>query len=100
VLTAASGSEAVQLFGSLETPLAAAIVDMNMPGLNGLETMRALRRGADSLPVILTSGYTNEVLTTGLPAGTRFIQKPYSNAELVELVRDVIRAEAAPTLAA
>ena len=100
VLTAASGSEAVQLFGSLESPLAAAIVDMNMPGLNGLETMRALRRSADSLPVILTSGYTTEALAHGLPADTRFIQKPYANAELVELLRDVIRAETSPTLAA
>jgi signal transduction histidine kinase/CheY-like chemotaxis protein len=100
VLTAASGSEAVQLFGSLDVPVAAAIVDMSMPGLNGLETMRALRRRAPSLPVILTSGYTTEVLATGLPTDTRFIQKPYSNAELVELLRDLIRADAQPTLAA
>ncbi|HXH88187.1 MAG TPA: ATP-binding protein [Gaiellaceae bacterium] len=100
VLAAASGSEAVELFASLEAPVAAAVIDMSMPGLNGLETMRALRRDVPGLPIIITSGFTTEALESGLPADTRFIQKPYANEALVELIREVIRDQPAAPVAA
>ena len=95
VVAAASGSEAVQLLGAAEAPVEAAIVDMSMPGLNGIETMRALRRTAPALPVILSSGYTTESFEDGLPAGTRFIQKPYASQDLLELLREVMSDRAA-----
>jgi DNA-binding response OmpR family regulator len=62
---------------------------MSMPGLNGIETMRALRGEVPSLPVILSSGYTTETLPVAL-TDTRFIQKPYSTGELIALVREVL----------
>jgi signal transduction histidine kinase/CheY-like chemotaxis protein len=94
VVTAASGSEAVQLL-RLDARADAALVDMSMPGLNGIETTRALRRIAPSLPVILSSGYATESVKTGLTVGTTFIQKPYSAHDLLALVREVLAAEAA-----
>jgi two-component system cell cycle sensor histidine kinase/response regulator CckA len=100
VIPAASGSEAAQLFAAHDAPVAAAIVDMSMPGLNGLETMRALRSVDPPLPVILTSGYTTETLEAGLQDGTRFIQKPYSRDGLLELLREVIRERATAAAAA
>ena len=100
VVAVASGSEAVQLFASLDVRVVAAVIDMTMPGLNGLETMQALRRKAPALPVVLTSGYTTEALETGLPAGTSFIQKPYANSALVEMLHDATRDQGNPPVAA
>jgi signal transduction histidine kinase/CheY-like chemotaxis protein len=100
VLTAAGGLEAVQLFASFDVPVAAAIIDMSMPGLNGLETMRALRRVVPGLPIVLTSGYTTEALESGLPPDTWFIQKPYANEALLALLRDLIQPRPAAPVAA
>jgi hypothetical protein len=40
--------------------------------------------------VILSSGYTTEDFESGLPSGTRFLQKPYANEDLLALVREVV----------
>jgi two-component system, cell cycle sensor histidine kinase and response regulator CckA len=94
VVTASNGSEAVQRLQDGLGGLQAAIVDMTMPGLNGIETMRELRRAQPSLRVILSSGYTTETLPAAL-SDTRFIQKPYTAAELTALVREVLDEVAA-----
>jgi signal transduction histidine kinase/CheY-like chemotaxis protein len=90
VVSATSGFEAIRRLGAAEGPIDAAIVDMSMPGLNGLETMQGLRRDAPALPVILSSGYTTESFYAGLPPGTRFLQKPYAGEDLLALLQAVI----------
>jgi signal transduction histidine kinase/CheY-like chemotaxis protein len=99
VFAAASGAEAVQLIASLEAPLDVAVIDMSMPGLTGLETVSAIRRELPQLPVILTSGYTTDALEA-LPMDTRFIQKPYANHALVELLQELIHGREATPAAA
>ena len=87
VVSATSGLEAVERLRAARGHFEAAIVDMSMPGLNGLETMRALRTHAPTLRVILSSGYTTEAFDGGMPPDTHFLQKPYVSADLLALLR-------------
>jgi signal transduction histidine kinase/CheY-like chemotaxis protein len=90
-----SGSEAVARFRA-DGPFVAAVIDMTMPGLNGIETTRALRVLDPGLVVLLTSGYSTASFEHDLPPLTRFIQKPYTRGELVESLLEALDGGAAP----
>jgi CheY-like chemotaxis protein len=79
----AGGREALDLFeGGFEVDLV--ILDMNMPGLNGAETLRRLLRLRPEQAVLMASGYTDQDLTGLLAAHPRIqsIQKPFQLSEL------------------
>ncbi|HJW33601.1 MAG TPA: PAS domain S-box protein [Holophagaceae bacterium] len=60
------------------------ILDMNMPGLTGLETLARIRLLDADLPVIISSGYVDaatEARLMGDPA-VSFLAKPYTLADL------------------
>jgi PAS domain S-box-containing protein len=84
VLTANSGSEALTLLQQQGGKLAAAIVDMMMPGLDGPTTMERLRSIQPGLPMIASSGLRRP------PAAQAFLPKPYSDQQLLQTVRTVI----------
>lgn len=83
VLTADDGARGLALYQKHSGQIAAVIVDVMMPGLNGPEVYRRLRALSLSLPILFTSGYHEE--ETLYPADDRhcgFIQKPYRPADL------------------
>jgi len=92
VLTAADGLEAVALFRQHHDHIAAVLLDLTMPRLDGAETLRELRRTDPRTPIILTSGYTAEQLPLDAdgehPAA--FIHKPYSFEDLGALLSRLI----------
>ncbi len=60
------------------------LLDMNMPGLTGLETLARIRLREPDLPVILSSGFLDrevEAMLAGDPSIT-LLAKPYSLSEL------------------
>jgi CheY-like chemotaxis protein len=89
VLSVASGAEAIECLAAEASPFCLAIIDMTMPGLNGLETARALRAIQADLPVILSSGYSAEVVNSDL-SDSSFLHKPYDFDELRDLVRSIV----------
>jgi CheY-like chemotaxis protein len=64
------------------------IIDMEMPGRNGLEVGRELHQKWSHLPLILSSGYGSELIQQSGPFQA-FIQKPYSLQALTEVVSSV-----------
>ena len=60
------------------------ILDVKLPGLNGIEVLRNLRRRGDARPVlILTAQGDTQERITGLDAGADdYLVKPFSFAEL------------------
>jgi two-component system, OmpR family, response regulator len=66
-----------------------AIIDLNLPGMNGIELMRALRARADATPVLmLTARGETADRVAGLDAGANdYLVKPFAMAELVARVR-------------
>ncbi len=79
VLAAASGEEALQLVASLPN-LGAALLDVQLPGIDGLETYLRLREAYPHLAVVFCSAHldapTKDRLTAwGIPHD-RLLQKP------------------------
>ena len=70
-----------------------AIVDMTMPGMSGIETVRELRLLQPSLPIILSSGYSVDSVDRSNLHEVAFLHKPYTLAELVEQVGELIGPE-------
>jgi FixJ family two-component response regulator len=69
------------------------ILDLSMPGRSGTETYAALRELDADVPVILSSGYTQESAAARLVDEQRtfFVKKPWSGAALVDLVARHLR---------
>ena len=72
------------------------LLDLMLPGADGLELMRDLRRLAN-VPVIFLSGYgTDEAISRAFESGADdYIVKPFSSTELVARVRAALRKQAA-----
>lgn len=62
--------------------------DVIMPGINGVELAREIRRRRPELPVVLTSGYSNVLAQEGTQ-GFELLRKPYSVAELSQVLSRV-----------
>ena len=71
------------------------LLDIGLPGLNGLDVCRRLRADTRTvaLPIILVTGQTSSrEMVAGLDAGADdFVRKPYDEAELMARVRSVLR---------
>lgn len=71
----------------------AALLDLGLPDLDGLDLLRNIRRGGNSIPiVIITARESLAERIDGLEAGADdFLIKPFANAELLARLRAVLR---------
>lgn len=68
------------------------LLDMNMPGMGGLETCRALRSGSDAAIITLTVRNTEQDKVDALDAGADdYITKPFNTRELLARIRAALR---------
>jgi two-component system alkaline phosphatase synthesis response regulator PhoP len=68
------------------------VLDLNMPGMDGLDVCRALRRESDVPIIMLTARVEETDRLIGLELGADdYITKPFSPRELVARVRAVLR---------
>lgn len=93
VLTAEDGPEALTTYRLRREEIQGVLLDLSMPRMDGAAVLRELQRIDDEIPVILTSGYSEEEVQGNLPGAVpaAFIQKPYTARTLVNKVRDVLR---------
>ncbi|MEQ9497446.1 MAG: response regulator [Deltaproteobacteria bacterium] len=84
VLSAADGSEAIALYRASDVPIAAVVLDLSMPGMDGVDTYLELRKIDENVRVLLASGYGE--IDTRERAGRQLdcIGKPYSPSVLIE----------------
>ena len=92
VLLASDGAEAVELFRVRHDEIDCVLLDLKMPNMNGGETFDELRKINSDVPVILSSGYSEQesierFAGKGL-AG--FIHKPYEMASLKAKLRKAL----------
>jgi two-component system alkaline phosphatase synthesis response regulator PhoP len=90
VLTATDGAGALRLAHQREPDLV--VLDLSMPGMDGLDVARAIRRES-ALPIIMLTARADESDTlVGLELGADdYVTKPFSPKELVARVRAVLR---------
>ncbi|WCS22751.1 PAS domain S-box protein [Methylobacterium sp. NMS14P] len=70
--------------------------DVVMPGMNGVDLAREIRRRRPYLPVVLTSGYSHVLASEGTH-GFELLHKPYSVADLSRALRKALRERSALT---
>jgi len=72
---------------------AAVVLDVGLPGIDGIEVVRRLRAGGDDVPVLFVTARDDEVdRVLGLEmGGDDYVTKPFSPRELVARVRAVLR---------
>ena len=92
VLTADSGQSAIALFEECGDRIDAVLLDMSMPQLSGEDTLEAIRERRPHLPVVVTSGYSEQEIVQRLKgsAFSLFVQKPFRAKELVLRVQEAV----------
>lgn len=100
VVVVGDGPAALQLSGDGEVDLL--VLDLGLPGMDGLDVCRRLRRQRPELPVLMLTARTDEVdFVVGLDAGADdYVAKPFRLAELMARVRALLRRSAPDTLEA
>jgi DNA-binding response OmpR family regulator len=95
VLTAVDGKQALT---RLREQLPDVVVlDVNMPGMDGFETLREIRKVSRVPVVMLTVKGDESDKVTGLQLGADdYVTKPFSQRELTERIRAVLRRAEAP----
>lgn len=92
VVLAEDGRAAVLLFQQHAREIAVVLLDMTMPRLSGEEVFLRLRELDPGIPIILTSGYTEQLAIGRFSPGglAGFIQKPYRPADLLAKLQRVL----------
>jgi PAS domain S-box-containing protein len=88
VLLAEDGRQALELVRRAPSKVALVLLDMAMPVMGGEETFRELKRIRPDLPVLVSSGYSEDeaIRRFGGLGVAGFIQKPYTLGALVDKV--------------
>jgi two-component system KDP operon response regulator KdpE len=98
VVEARSGDAALLRFREFLPDLV--LLDLNMPGMNGLETCRALRETSEVPIIFLTVRREEEQKVEALDAGADdYVTKPFGKRELVARIRAALRRSPAFAIA-
>ena len=90
VLTAGDGPSALHAARARQPDLV--VLDLGLPGLDGLEVIRSIRSGGSTPIVVVTARDTELDKLLGLELGADdYVTKPFSPRELVARVRAVLR---------
>jgi two-component system, cell cycle sensor histidine kinase and response regulator CckA len=88
VLVASDGREAIDQYAQQEG-ISLVILDMMMPSMDGQTTIRALKKIDPHVKIIAVSGLAPNK-ESALEAGAlAFLQKPYSNQDLIDLIDEL-----------
>lgn len=95
IFEAGTGEEALNVFRS--SPPDAVLLDVNMPGMSGLETCKEIRRTSDVPILMLTVRNAEHDKVLALDAGADdYVVKPFGMQELLARLRAALRRRGAP----
>ena len=91
VVGAPDGYQAIEL--AKETPFALNFMDVKMPGINGVETYREIKKISPGSVVVIMTGFSiEELVKTALKEGAyAVIYKPVAMEQIIEIMRAVLR---------
>ena len=89
VVEAANADEAIEILES-RPDITVIFTDIQMPGpMDGLKLARAVRGRWPPIKIIATSGHVH-IGETDLPEGGRFLPKPYSSGQVIDVLRELM----------
>ncbi|MGZ5440858.1 MAG: sigma-54-dependent transcriptional regulator [Thermoanaerobaculia bacterium] len=90
IVTASSGEEALNVLDTEEIDLV--ILDVMLPGISGIDTMRAIRISNPHLPVIIITAFSSiDGAIDAMKQGAfHYIPKPFKNEEVVLTVNKAL----------
>jgi DNA-binding NtrC family response regulator len=91
VFSAQSGADAIKLAGETDQKIDLLLSDVDMPHMSGPDLGTALKKARPDMRVMLMSGGDNGLLV--LNYGWAYLQKPFLNVKLVQMVTDVLHSE-------
>jgi CheY-like chemotaxis protein len=90
-IAANDGRRALEVMEELGDSVTAVLLDLSMPRMGGAETFRRLRASRPELPILMMSGYTEQVVAPQFsgsgPGITGFLQKPFLAEDLIAVLR-------------
>ncbi len=92
VLTANDGIEAIALYAQHKHEINTVLLDMMMPEMDGLTTIRTLQKINSQVKIIAVSGLaSSEKVTAAMGIGVKtFLPKPYTTQELLKTINGVL----------
>src|SRR5436189_2368021 len=95
VAEAATGEDALQHFQS--QPADVVLIDIMLPGIDGFEVCRSIRRSSDVPIVMVTARADTHDVVAGLEAGADdYLTKPFAPKELSARIRALLRRVRTP----
>ena len=74
-----------------EDPADSALIDLNMPGVDGFEVIRQIGAHSPEIKIVVLSGASQETEQKASGMRTvRTLSKPVQGAELIEIVNDLM----------
>ena len=69
------------------------LLDMRMPGIDGMETLARIRETDKQLPVIMVTGYGSKESAIDVKklGANQYISKPFKNKELIETIQKFVK---------
>ena len=96
VITSADGPSALETFASRQPDLV--LLDLMLPGMDGIEVCRRLRRDSGAPIIMLTARTDTADVVEGLEAGADdYLTKPFEPEELVARIKARVRRVEAPS---
>lgn len=86
ITQAASAEEALLIAGDGDLQFDMVLTDVVMPGLSGVQLARRLNRRWPSLPIVLVSGFSEE-LAAGYGAQYELLRKPFTRGALLDTLQ-------------
>jgi two-component system cell cycle sensor histidine kinase/response regulator CckA len=101
ILGARDGDEALSVASGHPTPIDLLLTDVVMPGMSGFALASRVTQLRAETKVLYFSGYADDydVIREGLhDSGRPFLLKPFTQADLMKKIGEVLRAPAQPSL--
>jgi len=91
VIEASNGLEALEMYRKNAAVISLVVADMGMPVMDGYELFNALKKLDATLPIIVSSGFGDSVVTSRIPGEqiAGLVSKPYNFNELRDVLRRV-----------
>jgi len=91
VILATDGDDAIQKFKANRDVIRLVILDMLMPGKNGMEAYDIIKILKPDIRTLFASGYTADIIKEGiLDPQLDFVMKPISPLDLLKKIRDIL----------